>query len=60
MPKKIKVVKSPLHRRVDKLPTSSSYGTVTVSIMLPNGTEITNPEQFEDYESETVEVYYEK
>lgn len=29
------------------------------SIMLPNGTLITNPEQFEDYEAETVEVFFE-
>lgn len=60
MSRKIEVVKSPLHRRVDELPASSSYGTVTVSVMLPNGTMITNPEQFEDHESTTVEVYSEE
>lgn len=58
MPKEIRIIKSPLPYGVEKLPVSSSYGAMTVSIMLPNGTMITNPEQFEDYETE-VEVYSE-
>jgi hypothetical protein len=59
MPKKVRIVKSPLPYGIEKLPTCGSYGTVTVSVMLPNGTIITNPEQFKDYESETVEVHSE-
>jgi len=56
---KIRIVKSPLPYGIEKLPASSSYGTITISITLPNGTLITNPEQFEDYETETIEVYFE-
>ena len=59
MPKKVRIVKSPFPYGIEKLPTSNSYGTITVSVMLPNGTIITDPEQFKDYESETVEVYSE-
>lgn len=57
---RVRVVKSPLPYRVREIPASSSYGAVTVSIMLPNGTMVTKPEQFEDHESKTVEVYSEE
>lgn len=51
----IKTVKSPVPEGVEKLPTSSSIGFVTVSIMLPSGIVITNPEQFENDEANDIE-----
>lgn len=58
MSKEIKIIKSPIPKGVEKLPTSSPVGFVTVSIMLPSGIMITNSEQFEDDETE-VEAYTE-
>ena len=48
MPEEVKVIKSPIPEGVDKLPVSGSVDFLTVSIMLPSGIVITNPEQFED------------
>jgi hypothetical protein len=57
VPEKIKVIKSPTPEGVEKLPAPGSVGLVTVSIMLPSGIVITNPEQFEDDETENTESY---
>jgi hypothetical protein len=54
MPEEIKVIKSPIPEGVESLPASNIVGTVTVSIMLPSGIVITNPEQFEDDETKDV------
>jgi hypothetical protein len=54
--KEVKVVKSPVPDGVERLPAPSSVGLMTVSIMLPSGILITNPEQFEDDENEDMEV----
>jgi hypothetical protein len=55
MPEEIKKIKSPTPDGVEKLPPYSPVGVVTVSIMLPSGVVITNPEQFEDDEAEDTE-----
>jgi len=52
----IKVVKSPIPSGVERLPGPSSVGFMTISIMLPSGIMITNPDQFEDNENESTET----
>lgn len=52
----IKVIKSPIPEGAERLPSLSSFGLVTISIMLPSGIQITNPEQFEDNENESIEA----
>lgn len=59
MSEEIKIVKSALPDGVERLPSSGQVGLVTVSIMLPSGIMITNPEQFEDNETEDIEAYFE-
>lgn len=55
MPEEIKVIKSPIPEGIEQLPPSGSDGIMTVNIMLPSGIVITNPEQFQDDESEDSE-----
>ncbi len=59
MTDEIRTVKSPLPYGIEKLPSSTSIGFMTVNVMLPNGTVITNPEQFETHETEDIEIYSE-
>jgi hypothetical protein len=59
MSDEIKIIKSAIPDGVERLPVSSQVGLVTVSITLPSGIVITNPEQFEDDENEEVEEYSE-
>jgi len=57
MSEEIRVVKSPLPYGIEKLPSSSSGGLMTVHILLRTGVMITNPEQFEDKEDTAIEIY---
>jgi hypothetical protein len=59
MSEEIKIVKSALPDGTERLPSSGQVGLMTVSIMLPSGIMITNPEQFEDNETEDIEAYFE-
>ena len=51
MSEKIQTVKSPLAPGIERLPPPRYTGSITVMIMLPSGTVITNPDQFESDES---------
>jgi hypothetical protein len=55
MPKKIKVIKSPIPEGVMELPISP-VGHTTISITLPSGIVITAPEQFEDDDTTDIEA----
>ncbi len=56
MPEYVTIVKSPLPQGIEDLPAASGAGFVTVSVMLPNGTQVTNTEQFQDEDSELIEA----
>lgn len=55
---KIRKVKSPLPVGIDKIPETYT-DSITIQVMMPDGTIVTKIDQFNDISEDDMEIYYE-